>query len=119
MQVSIAYTDTCLPDYFSGDSRPWVQIPVSPTGYTSKELRQAIISEFAQGAVGGSDPITSDFIADEKTQIAADLFYSKKLADCLNREIKFRGKKLKNDKRTDPDCECYFHIVFNIEYEGN
>ena len=71
MKVSIAFEDYCLPDYFGGDSRPWVIVCPTEKGYTSRELRQAILNEFAMGATGGNDPLLSDFIADEKDQKSA------------------------------------------------
>ena len=117
LDVSIAYTDTCLPDYFGGDSRPWVCIPVSPAGYTSRELRDAIKSEFALGAVGGNCDLTKDCLHDEKLSAIADKFYAKTLPACLNRDIKYRGKRNKQDKMNDPDGEVYLHVVFNVDYE--
>lgn len=117
LKVSIAYTELCLPDYFSGDARAWVCVPVTETGYTSRQLRKAIRQEFAQGAIGGIEPLTSDYVQDEKLKDLADKFYSKALDACLNRDIKFRGKALKQDKKDDPDCEVLLHIVFDIEYE--
>lgn len=115
LKVNIAYTDTCLPDYFSGDARPWVCVPVRPNGYTSRELRKAILSEFAQGAIGGNYPLTSDYIHDENLVSIADKFYSKALPACLNREIKYRGKQVKAEKGDDY-CEVYLHIVFDVTY---
>ena len=119
MKVTIAYESFCLPDYFSGDSRPWVIVCPTEKGYTSKELRQAISSEFSQGATGGNDPLLSGFIADEKDQKRADKFYGKALPACLKRDIKYRGKKVKWQKDWGDIEECEYspvlHIVFNIE----
>lgn len=112
MKVTIAYTDYCLPDYFRGDHRPWVAIYPIEGGYTSRELRNAILSEFAQGAVGGNDPLAHEYIPEEKDQLRADKFYEKALPACLNRDIKFRGKKLKYVEEEE-DCVMYF--VFEIE----
>ena len=120
MQLSIKYTETCLSDYFSGDADPWVCIYPTEQGYTSKELREAIKQEFAIGAVGGNTCIGWDFIPDEESEKLADLFYSK-LDACLNRCIKYRGKKHKyKDYGIKPseveDCEHLplLHIVFDI-----
>lgn len=115
MKISIAYTDTCLPDYFRGDSRPWITIPVNDNGFTSRQLREEILNEFAIGAIGGYDSIAYDYIQDEKEQIRAEKFY-KKLRPTLNRIIKFRGKVLK-EKQTENsyDDVPQMHIVFDIE----
>ena len=119
MKVSIAFEDYCLPDYFGGDSRPWVIVYPTEKGYTSRELRQAILNEFAMGATGGNDPLLSDFIVNEKDQKRADKFYSKALPACLKRAIKYRGKKVKWQKDWGDIEECEYtpmlHIVFNIE----
>lgn len=45
-------TDICLPDYFSGDFRPWVTIPVFK-GMTLKEIKNSLHSELNQDAIGG------------------------------------------------------------------
>jgi hypothetical protein len=122
MNVNIAYTDICLPGYFGGDHRPWVAIYPTEKGYTSSELREAIKSEFSQGAIGGSCELMYDFIPDEKDQKRADIFFQKALPACLNRDIKYRGKRHKYSeydiKISDVDeCEDLplLHIVFDIE----
>lgn len=119
MKISIAYVDTCLPDYFGGDHRPWVALYPSETGYTSRELREYILSEFSLGAIGGSDPVAWDYIGSETEQKRADKFYAK-LSPALNREIKFRGKKHKLSEygiKESDDCHDLplLHVVFNIE----
>lgn len=112
MKVTIAYTEYCLPDYFSGDCRPWVVIYPTERGYTSRELRNEILNEFSLGSVGGNDPITRDYIHEEKDQVRADKFFSKALSACLNRDIKFRGKKL---KYAEDEADCALFVVFDIE----
>ena len=57
--LTCARIDTCLPDYFSGDARAWVCTPVWH-GMTPAALRRALLSELAQGAVGGNDARTRD-----------------------------------------------------------
>lgn len=119
MKVTIAYTDTCLPEYFGGDSRPWVVVSPTEAGYTSRELREAILSEFSSGLIGGSDPISSDFIVSELDQKRSEQFYGKALPACLNRDIKYRGKKNKWSQAWGDIEECeespVLYIVFNIE----
>jgi hypothetical protein len=117
-RVEIAYTSTCLPDYFSGDARPWVTLYPVDGGYTSKQLRAAILSEFSQNATGGSDPVCCDFILDEIERANSELFYNKLLPACLNRDIKYRGKAHKNSDyelfANEPRDVPMLHIVFNL-----
>lgn len=122
MKVTIAYTDICLPDYFGGDHRPWVAIYPTENGYTSRELREAIKSEFSQGAIGGNCELMCDFIPDEKDQKRADKFFQKALPACLNRDIKYRGKRhkfseydIKIDDLDEFASMPLLHIVFDIE----
>jgi len=49
---TLVNTDVCLPGYFSGDSRPWLCLPVYPMQLD--ELKQQLISELSQGALGGN-----------------------------------------------------------------
>ena len=120
MRVELLYTDYCLPDYFGGDSRPWVAIYPTERGYTSRELRRAILAEFDARAIGGNDTVAWDYISDEQQQKRAEKFYAMALPACVNR-IKFRGKKLKLDKETLKHLKKYedediplMHFVFNI-----
>lgn len=123
MQVTVKYTEDCLPDYFRGDSDPWVAIPYTDKGYSSVQLRRAVLSEFELNAVGGSHWITADYIPDPELNALADKFYAKALPACLNREIKYRGKlcKLPAEYRIrnrpscmDHDTPCLY-IVFKID----
>lgn len=52
-------TDVCLPDYFSGDGRPWICVPVH-SKMSFKELRGMLHSEINQGAIGGNNPLNMD-----------------------------------------------------------
>ena len=120
MKVEIAYTEYCLPDYFSGDSRPWVAVYPTEKGYTSRELREEILNEFKLGAIGGNHPAMRDYIDNEKDQLRAEKFFSKALTACLNR-IKYRGKKgkidadnLKEYKKDDSIDLPLLYFVFNI-----
>ncbi len=53
-KLDCAHVDTCLPDYWRGDSRPWVAVPVWH-GIHLADVKRAIMDELRQGAVGGSD----------------------------------------------------------------
>lgn len=63
MKLEIFHVDTCLPDYWPGHHRAHVQIPVFP-GMSGKDIRNAIKSELAEGAVMGSDDIAFLLSAD-------------------------------------------------------
>lgn len=52
-KLSCINTDVCLPDYFSGDSRPWITIPIY-RGMTLKQIKDSLHSEIDQDAVGGN-----------------------------------------------------------------
>lgn len=120
MRVSIACVHICIPDFFSGSASPWVAIPTTEKGYTSRELRKEILNRFCLGDVGGYHWVTADYIPEPEKQKLADKFYGKLLPACLNREIKYRGKKGKILKayaelKIDLDeCPMLF-IVFNIQ----
>ena len=55
-KLECVLTDVCLPDYFSGDYRPWVTVPVFK-GMTLKEIKIRLHSEINQDAVGGNAQI--------------------------------------------------------------
>lgn len=121
MNISVAYVDICLPDYFGGDARPWVAIYPTDNGYTSRELREAILYEFEMGAVGGNDDVARDFIPDPEREKRSDLFF-RKLPAALKREIKYRGKRhkvkdyLEKGMKFDPDFDQLpvMYVVFDI-----
>lgn len=115
IKVDLAYVDVCLPDYFKGDSRPWVCVYPTKVGYTSRELREAILSEFNLGAIGGN--VNFEAIPEELYTV-----FEKKLKACLNKSLKYRGKKLKYsefDIEIEDDGEIdvspLLHVVFNVE----
>ena len=63
MKLEILHADTCLPDYWPGNYRAHVQIPVVP-GMSGTEIRAAIKAEIMQGAVMGGDDIAFLLSAD-------------------------------------------------------
>lgn len=50
----VSHADTCLPDYWGGHHLPHVQIPAFH-GMTLDQIRAALISEVAEGAIAGAD----------------------------------------------------------------
>ena len=52
-KLECVLTDICLPDYFSGESRPWVPISVYK-GMTLKEIKIQLHSQINHDAVGGN-----------------------------------------------------------------
>ena len=121
MKLNITCTDVCTPDYFSGDSRPWVCIQVDGST-TFKEVRESILFEVRQGAFGGNNELwkllAADWLPDRKVK-AADLAI-KCLMAAINRDIKpaKKGARLAFpdlDKRSDTDnCEESVYAFFVI-----
>lgn len=119
MKISAHVTDTCLPDYYSGDHRPHVMIPVHSL-MTTGEFRKAIMDELRWGYVSGNDEDSSlmraDFIMDECKQSRADEIF-KKIYPAINRDIKSKkGVKYpfrRTIEKDNNDCVCV--VVFIIE----
>lgn len=92
MKVTIAHTDTCLPDYFSGDSRPWLAIPARPMSFAA--VRRELESEVRHGAIGGSDDhaqlLSADLVKPEDGARADEL--TRKLYSAIRRDVKPRRK---------------------------
>lgn len=103
MKVTIAHTDTCLPDYFSGDSRPWLCIPAYRQSFAS--VRRALEDEVRQGAIGGSDDdarlLSADLVRPDEERRADEL--TRKVYAAINRDI--RPAK-KGDRLAFRDIEC-------------
>lgn len=77
MKMTCAHVDTCLPDYWSGHHLAHVQIPVTRRKMSLAEIRRAIRSELAQGAVMGN--------CDEARLLSYDYVSDEKRADALTR----------------------------------
>ncbi len=52
IKYECAFSDLCLPDYFAGNAKPWLCIPVDRCT-TLAEIKEALKSELNQGAIGG------------------------------------------------------------------
>ena len=57
--LELAHYKTCLPDYFSGDSRPHLQVPVYK-GMILEEIKSGLIDELNQGFIGGNWELSED-----------------------------------------------------------
>ena len=121
MKVSIAHTDTCLPDYFSGDSRPWLSIPAYQQSFAS--VRRALENEVRQGAIGGNDGnarlLSADMVRPDEESRADEL--TRKVYAAIRRDI--RPAK-KGDRLAFRDIECAddgetIMAYFVIIVEGN
>lgn len=117
MRVSIVHTDTCLPDYFSGDSRPWVAIPAYRQTFAS--VRRALRDEIRQGAIGGNDDnarlLSADLVRPDEEKRADEL--TRKVYAAIARDIRpaKKGDRLAfRDVELPEDGDCvmaYFVIV--------
>lgn len=90
-KLECVLTDVCLPDYFSGDSRPWLTIPVYK-GMTLKEIKTQLHSEINHDAIGGNAQIW------DMSQKESDRWYRRAHA-AINRikPTKKRQRKFFND----------------------
>ena len=110
--LNATVTDICLPSFFSGDSRPHIQVPIY-YGMPPKAFRDACHSELNQGCVAGNDPVTRDDAGED-----GDRWYKTAHA-AINPDIRpsTKGKRrlfLDLDKTEDDDCSesVYAFIVF-------
>lgn len=88
LRVSIVHVDTCLPDYFRGDSRPWLCIPAYRQSFAS--VRRALEDEVKYGAVGGHDDyarlLQGDMVRPEEEKLADEL--TRKVYAAIRRDIR-------------------------------
>ena len=88
LRVSIVHVDTCLPDYFRGDSQPWLCIPAYRQSFAS--VRRALEDEVRHGAIGGSDDyarlLSADMVRPEEESLADEL--TRKVYAAIRRDIK-------------------------------
>lgn len=103
MKLELVNTDVCLPDYFSGDSRPWLCIGIPKGGILIRDLKAELLSELNQDAIGGN-----------WYECASDEWYDAASAaiNNLTPENK-RTKKVYKDIDND-ECYAYF-VLINIE----
>lgn len=112
--LECCHVDTCLPDYWRGDSRAHLSIPVYP-GMTLKEIKSALRSELNQGAIGGNDPRTRDDSGD-----VGDVWY--KRAHAAINAIKPANKGQRRffthleEQDEDADFSVYAYFVFVEKY---
>ena len=121
MRLHITCTDVCLPDYFSGDSRPWLCIPVDGST-TFKACRDMLRDEIRQGAFGGCNELYRLLAADwlpERDVDKADKAM-KALYAAINREIApaKKGARLAlpdlEKRNEENDCDGCVYAYFVI-----
>lgn len=118
MKVSIVHADTCLPDYWSGHHRPHLQVPAYRM--TFAELRRALRSEIAQGAVAGSDDDTLLLSRDLLTDKQRAEMLTRKVYAAINRDIRpaRKGDRLCFHDVETGDCEDSIYAFFVIIVES-
>ena len=88
MKITIAHTDTCLPDCFSGDIRPWICVPAYRQSFAS--VRRALESKVRQGAIDGNDDdarlLSSDMVRTDEEDRAYTL--TRKLYAAIRRDVR-------------------------------
>ena len=118
MKVSIAHVDTCLSDYWAGNSRPHLQIPAYRQSF--KSVRDALRNEVRMGAVAGNDDdarlLSADCVRPEEEK-RADML-TRKLYAAINRDVRpaKKGDHLAfRDIKPDEDADVYAFFVVVIE----
>lgn len=120
MRLKCSHADTCLPDYWGGHHLPHVQIPVYP-GMKLGEVKRAIKSELAQGAVAGSGDdarlLSADLVRPEEERRADKLTRAAYAAVNRIRLADTRKRRLFTDlDAADCDDDCgdsvYAFFVF-------
>lgn len=109
MKLECVHIDTCLSDYFGGDARPHVQIPVYK-GMSFKAIKADIHSELNQGAVGGNDSVVWDDSGDD-----GDRWYKKAHAAVNRMKPAVKGQRsFFNDleEQTDDSESVYAYFIF-------
>ena len=122
MKMTCSHVDTCLSDYWAGHHLPHVMIPITRRKMSLAEIRRAIRSEIAQGAVMGN--------GDDARLLSADMVRpgEEKRADALtaaayaaiNRDVKGarKGQRYADTGVTEfgEDADtAYMFFVFTVE----
>lgn len=113
MKVSIVHTDTCLPDYFSGDARPWICVPAYRQSFAS--VRRALRDELRMGAIGGCNDdarlLSADMVRHGEESRADEL--TRKVYAAINRDIvpAKKGGRLAFREKLDDEVMAYFVII--------
>jgi hypothetical protein len=118
MKFECAHADTCLPDYWGGHHLPHVAIPVW-RGMHLKQLRDAIKSELAQGAVCGSTDyarlLSADLVKPEEEKMADRVTRAAYAAVNRIKPAKKGARRLFTDLDLDEDEDApmvYAYFVF-------
>lgn len=107
MKLNACHYDTCLSDYFGGHHAPYLQIPIHK-GMTLKAIKESLLSELNQGAIGGS--------LDWEEQQSERLYKAMKAAIKRMQPREKGQRKFFNDLEETADDECcepiYAYFVF-------
>lgn len=122
MKINCHYVETCLPDYWSGHHLPHVMVPVTRRKMSFAEIRRAIRSEIAQGAVMGTSEharlLSADMVRPEEEKRADALTAATYAA--VNRDVKGsrKGQRFADTRVTEFGERAetvYIFFVFTIE----
>lgn len=113
-QITVAFYDCCLPDYFGGHHKPVLQVPVDGNT-TRKQLYNDLLSELAQGVIDYEiDNNQLDYDGIEHA-IKACIFWDD---TCNDVDILFPD--LNKWEESDDNCDsCYAFFVINWGESGN
>lgn len=119
MKLEIAHADTCLPCYWSGDSRCHVQVPVYH-GMHLKELKKAIEYEIQLGVIAGNDEIAKALSWDSDDAEKSQKMLRKVYAAINRMRPAVKGKRklftdLEKDIDEDGESVYAFFIIREVK----
>ena len=118
MKLDCYLMDVCLPDYFQGETRAHIQIPVYH-GMSLRQIKIDLLDELKQGYVNGTNDLawllSADYVGPDRAKDAEKVFKAAMAA--INRmkpEKKGQRAFFKDlEKNLDEDCDSvYAYFVF-------
>lgn len=115
MEITVSYSQTCLPDYWQGSDLPTLSVPVDGDT-TRKELVQSLSDELDSGIV---DFELSDIFGSAEAVPYADI--KQALTDCIfwHENIKGNDKPFQYLEKRADDNEESAYAYFVIEVSSN
>lgn len=118
IKLECVHADTCLPDYWPGHHRPYVQIAVYPR-MKLKDIKQAIMDElrwgYTQGNSKDADLMRADYIHESEDIKRAEQLTRASRAAVNRIKPNVKGKRTffhNIEEAADSDYTVYAYFVF-------